>query len=109
MEHSFGRYREAFVMPVCLRPLTRRRFLVSAAWAAAGVMTFRSSALGADSEVDPNYLLFLADTHIDQNSNRLLRGVNPAENLDRTVKRILQLRPRPAAVIINGDAANTRG
>ena len=96
-------------MPLHLPPIGRRKFIASAAVTAAGILTFRSSSLAADEEADPNYFVLIADTHIDQNSNRLLRGVNPAENLDLAVKRIVALRPRPAAVIINGDAANTRG
>jgi 3',5'-cyclic-AMP phosphodiesterase len=96
-------------MPVHIPPITRRRFLASAAVTAAGLLTFRTPAQAAADEVDPDYFLLLADTHIDQNPNRLLRGINPAEHLDLTVKRIVELRPRPAAVIINGDAANIRG
>ncbi|HLS27324.1 MAG TPA: metallophosphoesterase [Opitutales bacterium] len=77
--------------------------------ATAGLLTFRSSIWAKNDEIDPNYFVLLADTHIDQNSNRLLRGINPAETLDLAVKRIVTQRPRPAGVIINGDAANTTG
>jgi 3',5'-cyclic-AMP phosphodiesterase len=96
-------------MPLHLPALSRRRFLTSAAVTAAGLVLFRSGAGATEAENDPDYFIFLADTHIDQNSNRLLRGINPAEHLDVAVRRIVALRPRPAAVIINGDAANVRG
>jgi 3',5'-cyclic-AMP phosphodiesterase len=96
-------------MPKHIPPVNRRQFLSTAAVTAAGWLTFGASGFAADSDVDPDYYLLLADTHIDRNSNRLLRGVNTAEHLDIAVKRIVELHPRPAAVIINGDAANIRG
>lgn len=96
-------------MPLQIPPVTRRNFITSAVVATAGLLTFRSFSWAQNDEIDPNYFVLLADTHIDQNSNRLLRGINPAETLNLAVKRILAERPYPAGVIINGDAANTTG
>ncbi len=96
-------------MPIHLSPVSRRDFIASAVVATAGLLTFRTGVRAEERGVDPDYFVLIADTHIDENPNRLLRGVNPAVNLDAVVKRILGLRPRPAAVIINGDAANIRG
>lgn len=96
-------------MPLYVPPVSRRKFVTSAIVATAGLLTFRTSTLAAEGEVDPNYFVLIADTHIDQNSNRLLRGTNPAENLDLAVRRIAAQRPRPAGVILNGDGANIKG
>ncbi len=96
-------------MPAHLLPVSRRRFLTTSLAAAAGVLTFGPRLRAAGSDVDPDYFVLLADTHIDQNPNRLLRGVLPAVNLEKIVEKITALRPRPTGVILNGDAANIRG
>ncbi len=100
-------------MPIQIPPtkISRRRFLASTAATAAGIMTYRVSA-AADylgGNVDPDYYILLADTHVPAVDDFEHRDVYPAANLRETVERILDLKPRPAAVIINGDAAFSRG
>jgi hypothetical protein len=57
--------------------MSRRRFIGTATAASAGLFLGCSETLsGIDEDqeevfTDPNYILLLADTHIDQNPNRL--------------------------------------
>jgi 3',5'-cyclic-AMP phosphodiesterase len=97
-------------MPVHIPPISRRKFISSTALATAGLLFgFKSSI--PNNNVDPDYFILLADTHIDQNPNRIVRDeFNLAGNLKLAVNRILENKSRmPAAVIINGDAAISRG
>ncbi len=89
--------------------MNRREFLGAGATVLAGWLVFRPSLAADPEEVDPNYFVLLADTHVDGNPERISWGINMADNLAETVKRILAARPRPAAVIINGDAAFSAG
>ncbi len=91
------------------RRLNRREFLGTGATVLAGWLLFRPSVAADPAEVDPNYFVLLADTHIDGDPERISWGINMAGNLEETVRRILKARPRPAGVVINGDAAFAAG
>jgi len=98
-------------MPLYIPPISRRSFIKSTSVATAGyLLGFHRNLLGQTSNIDPNYFVLLADTHIDADRDRVYREVNMGENLTITVDRIINsYSSKPAGVILNGDAAITRG
>jgi 3',5'-cyclic-AMP phosphodiesterase len=91
-----------------LPPLSRRRFLVGALAAGAGLAGGRL-ALGAERRLDPHRFALLADTHISGKRDELVRGVRMAANLERVSGEILALSEAPSAMFINGDCAYLSG
>lgn len=91
-------------MPIHALATTRRRFLLGSA------ATVMAAARGAAAlEEDPLEWALLSDTHISGNRNTERSGVRMAENLERAIDQILSGPTRPAAVLINGDAAYLTG
>ena len=82
--------------------------LVSALW-----LTNVALAMGAGSEVDANFSVFLSDPHVPGD------GVKPAKweidfsvmqnRLADLIDEILAMQPRPANVVVFGDVAYLRG
>ena len=98
-------------MPIHLPSISRRRFLRGAA-ATAGALALRPDwvlAETAQPNVDPNRLALLSDTHIDANITTVAREVNMWDHLQRVTREVLALSPRPAALLVNGDCAYSRG
>jgi 3',5'-cyclic AMP phosphodiesterase CpdA len=95
-------------MPIYLPPLSRRRFLVSAA--AAGAL-LPSAALAAEEAADANRWIMMADTHVWEFRDRehAKTKTNPTANFVEAVRQVLALRPRPAGLIIAGDTAHMQG
>lgn len=92
-------------MPLHLPPLSRRQFLVAAG---GGILAWNQT-LAAERAADPHRWFLTADTHIAADRNRIHNKVNLAEHLSRVVADALKLDPRPAGLILNGDAALTSG
>jgi 3',5'-cyclic AMP phosphodiesterase CpdA len=63
----------------------------------------------AGSDVDPNRFILMADTHVCADRNAREHDCNPDETIQQAVKDILELTPRPAAVIIAGDCVYLHG
>lgn len=114
-------------MPITLPPITRRQFLkCSLALGGTALMPSRAWA-AADREsagLDPNRVALLADTHISDDPNRAYPGtrwpgspvmedehewVNMADCLAQSARSVIELNPRPAHLIINGDCALSSG
>jgi 3',5'-cyclic AMP phosphodiesterase CpdA len=95
-------------MPLHLPPVSRRRFLATGLGACAGALAWRD-LLGAEREADADRWALLADTHVAADRGRVNRGVNMADHLARVVKEVAELKPRPAGVLLDGDAAYLRG
>jgi 3',5'-cyclic-AMP phosphodiesterase len=95
-------------MPIHLSPISRRRFLSTALTAGASVLTWRG-VLGADTARDADRWALLADTHIAADPETVHRGVKMAANLERAVAEVIALDPKPAGVVLNGDAAFLKG
>ncbi|MEJ6622029.1 MAG: serine/threonine protein phosphatase, partial [Opitutae bacterium] len=107
-------------MPVILPPITRRDF-IKGSFLLSGATITASSFVAADSKsvrFDQNRIALLADTHISDNPNRSYPGtkwpgspvkeeehewVNMADSLAQSAREIIELNPRPANLIINGD------
>src|SRR5438132_9255866 len=95
-------------MPIHLSPISRRRFLSNALPAGAAVLTWRG-AVAADRAGDADRWVLLADTHITAERERVHRGVKMAANLERAVAEVIALDPKPAGIVLNGDAAFQKG
>jgi hypothetical protein len=85
--------------------ISRRGFL---AGTAVGLL-FSRSLWAAEESVDPNRFVLLSDLHITEERKQVYRGVLPAEQLLKARGEILNLRPRPASIIISGDCAFHNG
>ncbi len=95
-------------MPLHLAPPSRRRFLAASLAAGVGVLTWRE-AWAEEAKRDPDHWILLSDTHIDADRAQVVRGVKMANNLARAVAALTGLHPRPAGVLLNGDAAHLNG
>ena len=95
-------------MPLHVPPISRRSFLTRSAAAAIAVACGRSSS-AASFGVEPDFIALLSDTHVPGDPAKTARGVNMTDNLAGTVKTLVTLKRRPAAVFINGDCAYLKG
>jgi len=96
-------------MPITLPPVSRRRFLSGAVGVGAGLLLSRFAIAEPQVAIDPNRIVLISDLHINANLALIDREANMANNLTRVVKAIAALDPKPAAVLVNGDCAHTRG
>ncbi len=95
-------------MPLHLPPISRRRFLASSLAAGVGILTWRE-APGQEPSGDANRWVLLADSHLAADRDRVERGVKMADNFGRVVSTVAALNPKPAGVVLNGDAAFLKG
>jgi 3',5'-cyclic AMP phosphodiesterase CpdA len=110
-------------MPITLKPIYRRNF-ISGSLMLGGSAWINSYAMAKPVNLDPNRVALLADTHISDDSKRSYPGtkwpgspvkeeehewVNMADSLAQSGREIIELNPRPANLIINGDCAMSRG
>jgi 3',5'-cyclic AMP phosphodiesterase CpdA len=95
-------------MPIHLPPISRRFFLSQAAAAGAAVLG-RRCAWAAESETNEVTFALLADTHIPSDPQTIARGVNMTANLRQAVAELVAHRPKPSAVLVNGDCAYLKG
>ncbi|MFT6862979.1 MAG: Icc protein [Akkermansiaceae bacterium] len=115
-------------MPITLPPFTRRGFIANTLGIAGGTLLCPRLSLAESDDsqrpLDPDPIALRADTHIDADLKRFIygtkwpgspikqdehEGVNMAEWLTRVVRDILNLNPRPAHAIVNGDCARRSG
>ena len=104
-------------MPVILPPIDRRQFIT-------GTLALSCTAFAAAEGRDPNRVALLADTHISANPNLVYPGtkwpgspvkenehesVHIAKSLEAAAKGVIELNPRPAHLIVNGDCALSNG
>jgi 3',5'-cyclic AMP phosphodiesterase CpdA len=95
-------------MPLHLVPISRRRFLAAALAAGAGVLGWR--AAGADDRAaDADRWVLTADTHIAADRDLVHLDTRMADNLARVVAAVTALEPRPAGLLLDGDAAYNKG
>lgn len=95
-------------MPLHLPPISRRRFLTTSLAAAVSVWTWRPSP-GSEGRTDAGLWALLSDTHIAADRELVNRGVQMTANLKQVVARLTTLDPKPAGVLLNGDAAYGKG
>ncbi len=91
-------------MPIHFSSLPRRSFLKTSLGAGASLLTFRSLfAAGTPDETE--HVALLADTHIDANATRVVRGSVMAANLLKVAADILAQPQKPVMALIDGDCA----
>jgi len=95
-------------MPVSLPPISRRRFLTHVIAGTATVIV-APDLLAGEQNRDPRRFALFSDTHIAGDRNTVSRATNMAANLSQVVDEALGLSPSPAAVLVSGDCAFTRG
>lgn len=110
-------------MPITLSPITRRNF-ITGSLILGGSAWIKSYATAKAVNLDLNRVALLADTHISDDPKRSYPGtkwpgspvkeeehewVNMADSLAQSAREIIELNPRPANLIINGDCAMSRG
>lgn len=96
-------------MPITLPPISRRRFIAGSLAVGAAAMARRFPAFAAESVADPNRFILFSDTHVSEDLTKVNRGVLMSENLHRAVAQAIDSKPRPAAVLVNGDCAYLHG
>ena len=114
-------------MPIILPPINRREFIKGSLALSSSIITSSRRLSAADIDrtiLDPNRVALLADTHISSDPNLSYPGtkwpgspvkedkhesVNMAESLASTIKSVIELKPRPACLIVNGDCTLSRG
>src|SRR6266480_1455844 len=100
------------MMPISLRPLSRRGFL-KGSLAGAAAMLAPAWLRGADVAVDPHRFALLSDIHIHVDPEFIHKSkvaeTNMWKNLQQVCSEVLALPSRPAAVFINGDCAFHQG
>ena len=110
-------------MPITLEPIYRRNF-IAGSLILGGSAWIKSYALAKPVNLEPNRVALLADTHISDDPKRSYPGtkwpgspvkeeehewVNMADSLSQSAREVIELNPRPANLIINGDCALSRG
>jgi 3',5'-cyclic AMP phosphodiesterase CpdA len=95
-------------MPLHLPSISRRQFLTSSVAAGLTVWTWRVLP-GEERASAADHWILLADSHVAADREAVHRGVKMAENLTRVVTAVAALDPRPAGVVLNGDAAFKKG
>ena len=110
-------------MPITLEPIYRRNF-ITGSLILGGSAWIKSYALAKPVNLDTNRVALLADTHISDDPKSSYPGtkwpgspikeeehewVNMADSLAQSAKEVIELNPRPANLIINGDCALSRG
>jgi len=110
-------------MPITLEPIYRRNF-IAGSLILGGSAWMKSYAMAKQVNLEPNRVALLADTHISDDPKRSYPGtkwpgspvkeeehewVNMADSLSQSAREVIELNPRPANLIINGDCALSRG
>ena len=110
-------------MPITLEPIYRRNF-ITGSLILGGSAWIKSYASAKPVNLDTNRVALLADTHISDDPKSSYPGtkwpgspikeeehewVNMADSLAKSAKEVIELNPRPANLIINGDCALSRG
>jgi len=88
--------------------VSRRSFLKTSALAVGGWALLPATGQ-ADGSVDPNRFILMADTHVCGNRNTSEHDCNPDETFQQAVKDILELKPRPAGIVVAGDCVYLHG
>jgi len=91
-----------------MRQISRRSFMAGGALAIGG-WVFLPGKVHAAGKPDPNRFILMADIHVCADRNKVERECNPDKTFQQAVKDILELKPRPAALIVAGDCVYIHG
>lgn len=89
--------------------ISRRELLRASLGAGAASLLMHGRLWAADAPVDPNRFVLLADTHVCEDGNKVLRDTNPCENFRHARAQYQAVNARPAGVIVAGDCAFLKG
>ena len=95
-------------MPIHLRPISRRQFLVRSL-AGGAALALGPSLLAASKHSDPNSWALLSDTHLAADPGLVARDINMTDHFTKVSAELLALPKRPAGVFITGDCAYNSG
>lgn len=96
-------------MPITLPPVSRRRFLASAA-ATAGAFALGNWSIAGALASESDHLVLLSDTHISSDRKHDPRQQGAMwDHFVRVRSQVLRLESRPRAILINGDCAFSKG
>ncbi len=91
-----------------MHPISRRSFLAGSALVVGG-WAFLPGRANAAGKTDPDRFVLMADTHVCADRNKVEHECNPDETFQHAVRDILELKPRPAGVIVAGDCVYIEG
>lgn len=91
------------------RKITRRELLAGSLGAGMASLLFQGQLWSADAPVDPNRFVFLADIHISEDPEKVLRDTNPSQTFQQAREQYLGIDRRPAGLIVAGDCALNSG
>lgn len=91
------------------RRISRRELLAASLGAGAATLLMQGRLWSADAPIDPNRFLLLADTHICEDSKKVVRNANPDENFQHARQQYQALNSRPAGLILAGDCVFLQG
>jgi 3',5'-cyclic-AMP phosphodiesterase len=95
-------------MPIYLPPISRRQFLARSVAAGAGLM-LSPKLFAAARKVDEHCWALFSDIHIAEDRKKLGRDINMTDHLIAVSKEVIELKKRPAALLISGDLAFNSG
>lgn len=100
--------KETFLMAVQTK-ISRRQMLAGSLGAGVATLLFQRRLWSAETPVDPNRFVLLADIHVCQDRHMVKHGTNPDANFDRARGQYQALNARPAGLIVAGDCAFLQG
>jgi 3',5'-cyclic-AMP phosphodiesterase len=95
-------------MPIYLPPISRRQFLTRSLAVGAGLM-LSPNLFAATRKVDEHCWALFSDIHIAADRKHIAREINMADNLIMVAKEVIELKKRPAGVLVSGDLALSNG
>ena len=95
-------------MPIHLRPLTRRQFLVRSLAVGTGVAAGQGLFAAAKSVNENSWALF-SDPHLAADKAFVFRGVNMSDHFRQAAREVLELDESPGALLVAGDCAYGSG
>jgi Icc protein len=91
------------------RRISRRELLAGSLGAGVASLLFQKRLWSADAPIDPNRFVLLADTHVCEDRDKILRDANPYENFQHARQQYQAVDSRPAGLILAGDCVFLKG
>lgn len=91
-------------MPIHVSAVDRRRFLNTSLGIGAGLLTF-GQLVGNETSATTEHIALFADTHIDADATKVVRGSVMAANLLKVIADILGQPQQPTHAFLDGDCA----
>lgn len=96
-------------MPITFSPIKRRQFLAGSFAAGLSAVFFPKNIFAQNIDIkqtnSTDHWVFLSDTHVPSDPEKILRGQNPNKNYITVRDEILKLTDKPKGIIVTGDFA----